>query len=83
MTLDHLCRHRWCVNPMHVEPVTNLENILRGTVPSANRALCKAGKHSIVTPGSIYVDSEGVERCRACRLESKRRYQARVAAGAA
>lgn len=53
MTLDHLCRHRWCVNPMHVEPVTNLENILRGTVPSANRALCKAGKHSIVTPGSI------------------------------
>ena len=31
MTLDHLCRTRACVNPLHLEPVTNRENILRGT----------------------------------------------------
>jgi hypothetical protein len=28
--LDHLCRQRACVNPAHVEPVTNAENGRRG-----------------------------------------------------
>lgn len=30
LTLDHLCRARRCVNPAHLEPVTNAENIGRG-----------------------------------------------------
>lgn len=29
MQLDHLCRNRWCVNPKHLEVVTNLENQYR------------------------------------------------------
>lgn len=29
--LDHLCRHRWCVNPHHLEPVTHAVNVQRGT----------------------------------------------------
>jgi len=28
--LDHLCRNRRCVNPMHLEPVSNAENVRRG-----------------------------------------------------
>ena len=28
---DHLCRNRICVNWNHLEPVTNRENVLRGT----------------------------------------------------
>lgn len=30
LDLDHLCRHRDCVNPAHLEPVTRLENVRRG-----------------------------------------------------
>lgn len=30
MLLDHLCKVRNCVNPEHLEPVTNRENTLRG-----------------------------------------------------
>ena len=28
--LDHLCRNRKCVNPDHLDPVTNLQNTRRG-----------------------------------------------------
>lgn len=27
--IDHLCRNKWCVNPMHLDPVTHRKNILR------------------------------------------------------
>jgi len=37
-TLDHLCRHRWCVNPWHLEPVSRGENVLRGEGLSARHA---------------------------------------------
>lgn len=30
LVIDHLCRNRSCINPAHLEPVTELENIRRG-----------------------------------------------------
>lgn len=36
--IDHLCRTPACVNPAHLEPVTPLENTLRGAGPSALNA---------------------------------------------
>jgi hypothetical protein len=47
--IDHLCRVRICVNPAHLEPVTVLENLMRGVGPrltvERGRALkkCKNG----------------------------------------
>jgi hypothetical protein len=41
--LDHLCRTRCCVNPNHLEPVTNRENCLRGENRNRNKTHCIHG----------------------------------------
>jgi hypothetical protein len=41
MQLDHLCRQRSCVNPDHVEPVTNAENTQRGSQAKLTPALVR------------------------------------------
>lgn len=65
--LDHLCRNRRCVNPWHLEPVTNRENLLRGVSQSAENARkthCKQGHE--FTDENTY-RSNGQRMCRACR----------------
>ena len=36
LQLDHLCRVRHCINPDHLEPVTNAENSRRGNTGKVN-----------------------------------------------
>lgn len=63
------CRHRACVNPAHLEPVTVGENVRRGAL---RRTLCKNGH--LKTPDSSYVDPKtGWKSCRTCRADADRR----------
>jgi hypothetical protein len=56
LLIDHLCRVRHCVNPWHLEPVTNRENILRGeTVPAANAAKDRCAQGHEFTPENTRV----------------------------
>lgn len=67
MKLDHLCRVRHCVNPNHLEIVTDRENILRGNGVSAKnyaKTHCKRG-HSLAGYNLI-VRSGGGRQCRTC-----------------
>lgn len=72
--LDHLCRRPPCVNPLHLEPVTNRENCLRGEGPFAQRARqthCAHGHE--FTPENTHVRVTS-RICRTCvRLRSRRR----------
>src|SRR5690625_379633 len=77
LTIDHLCRNTWCVNPAHLESVTAGENALRGTGPSAQNARkthCVRG-HAFDEDNTSILPGGG-RRCLACHRLRQRRYSA-------
>lgn len=72
LVLDHLCRNRWCVNPWHLEIVTNHENTLR----QRRSGVCRSGRHQM-TPDNTYEHRSGIRRCRACMREGFKRANAK------
>lgn len=75
LVLDHLCRVTLCVNPDHLEAVTNAVNIERGVHGGpgdgrswrSNRTHCKHG-HEFTPENTALVARRGTtyRRCRAC-----------------
>jgi hypothetical protein len=73
--LDHLCRNTSCVNPEHLEPVTNRENVLRGrsSALKLRREYCKQG-HRMVGDNLNIIHYKGKKShtCRLCQTEQRR-----------
>lgn len=67
---DHLCRNRACVNPEHIEHVTERDNILRGTgfaAVNAAKTVCKNGHPFNEENTWHHLDRGKMRRtCRAC-----------------
>jgi hypothetical protein len=77
LQIDHLCRVRRCVNPDHLEPVTNRENILRGdTFAAANGRKTHCPKGHPYEGENLY-EIRGERRCRACNRAAALSYQRR------
>ena len=70
LTIDHLCRNRACVNPEHMELVTQGENTRRGESPwgiNARKTHCVHG-HELVEP-NLYRSSRGSRICKVCTYQ--------------
>jgi hypothetical protein len=73
LELDHTCKVRACVNPVHLEPVTGRENNARSASPSALNAAkthCKWGHE--FTPENTRIERDGSRVCRTCKRERQR-----------
>jgi hypothetical protein len=71
MMLDHLCRTPGCINPDHLEPVTNAENGRRGK-KGILKTHCARG-HPWTAD---YIEQRGKwRRCKVCARESVRRWR--------
>lgn len=78
LVIDHLCRRRNCVNPSHLEAVSQRENVLRGSSLFAQRAKathCKRG-HPFDEANTYRWGS--FRACRMCRDAHAQRYRLRV-----
>lgn len=67
--LDHLCRNPRCVNPRHVEPVTNAENRRRGRLGQITH--CPRG-HPYDDANTYSHPGQHDRVCRACHRERER-----------
>lgn len=76
LVIDHLCRVRACVNPHHMEPVTDRENRRRGAAVITH---CPQGHE--YTPDNTYIKPQtGTRNCRRCAAAARRAWKARNAA---
>lgn len=78
LALDHRCRHRWCVNPDHLEPVTLGENTMRGdTMPARNikKEMCPRGHRLVPRPAN-----HRWRFCPVCKSSMRREQRARALA---
>ncbi len=68
LPLDHLCRHRHCVNPDHLEAVTSKVNTRRSTVglKEAQKTHCPHG-HPYDEENTLHY--RGKRFCRQCKRD--------------
>jgi len=77
LSLDHKCRNTACVNPAHLEPVTQRENCRRGVKGVLAPPYCPKGHARFVRRAS------GRRRCRDCKNALARAARRRRAANIA
>lgn len=70
LVIDHLCRNAGCVNPWHLEAVTQSENVRRGNAGVHFRELGRAKTHCKhgheFNEKNTKIRPNGTRACRAC-----------------
>lgn len=74
LTLDHLCRKPGCVNPRHLEPVTSVENVMRGETITAKFARATHCVNGHPFDGNNLIQRKaGGRACRTCHIQNLRK----------
>jgi len=76
LVMDHLCRNKNCVNPKHLESVTDKENLKRGISANRNKTHCKNG-HKLIDY-NLMISKNGKRNCRMCHLQWDKNYRMRL-----
>lgn len=82
LQLDHHCRTRSCVNPQHLEPVTQRENLRRGDrgMEWGTETHCRYGHEYTVDNAAPRRDRKNGKTCRECNRNKARACRERKAA---
>jgi hypothetical protein len=89
LVIDHLCRNRGCINPVHLEVVTNRENVMRGDGPrllaAKNRERSESITHCphghVYDEANTYWSPRKKRYCRACQRQRDVRRRAALRGG--
>lgn len=74
LQIDHLCSIRNCVNPAHLEAVTQRENLLRGDTLTRRNAMATHCKHGhLFDAKNTRKIRTGGRACRQCSIDSRRK----------
>jgi hypothetical protein len=76
LVLDHLCKNPACVNPDHLEPVTQGENLRRAKVAGRGqrrKTHCPSGHEYSAT--NTYLHRGKHRYCRTCLRSAQQRYR--------
>jgi len=76
LQIDHLCRQRNCVEPTHLEAVTQQENIRRGNKNQNGATLVCIRGHFLLCE-NLYRTPDGRRQCKTCQRERVRLFQQR------
>jgi hypothetical protein len=74
LEIDHVCEHRWCVNPNHLEAVTHTENVRRW---SERLTHCVRGHEWTEENTYRPASKNGRRDCRKCRVIRNRQLRER------
>jgi hypothetical protein len=76
LVIDHVCSNKKCVNPFHLEAVTQQENVIRGYHRRIRKTECVRGHY--FDEQNTYVFKDGRRMCKQCRSIHYDKYYAKL-----